>query len=368
MAPQPEPVFNTFRRRLYRPFFSLIEFWMGLVCLAVLAVVLVWVLHRGRNPDPTLFHTDDKLLATKGTEAAVYKRPVDPWREPGSAALPAPSLAPFPNEIVGDGWTASAPVSEFDEANLYIKIDGREGFYKSFGFQRLSFVSLVNDKLSIDIELFDQGSIENALGTMGAEITKPDVEFAAEPAGFSYTSANAAFLVHGRYYARLIGSDDDEAIRKKLAALMAALIAKLPGGKVPWAYALLTGGLHVSPAKLVYYPTDAFSFDFATEVYTAKVNGDMEVFVSRRGNEAEAKALAGKFVEAFGSYGKPVPATDATMLRNEYIGTIDGVSSQGEYVIGVRLAPNVDEAQKWLKTLRGVLPSATISDGSGHGE
>jgi hypothetical protein len=364
-APQPEPVFNTFKRKLYRPFFSLVEFWMGLVCLAVLAAVLVWVLRRGANPDPTLFRTDDKLLATKGPEVAVYKRPVDPWREPGSAALPAPSLAPFPSEIVGDGWTASAPVSEFDESNLYIKIDGREGFYKQFGFKRLSFVSLVNDKLSIDIELFDQGSIENALGTMGAELTKPDVEFTAEPSGFSYMSANAAFLVHGRYYARLIGSDDNEAIRKKLATLKAVLIAKLPGGKVPWAYALLTGGLHVSPAKLVYYPTDAFSFDFATEVYTAKVNGDMEVFISRRADEAEAKTLAGKFAGAFAGYGTAVPGTP--FFRNEYIGTIDGVASQGEYVIGVRLAPNVDEAQKWLKTLRGVVPGANVGEGNGYG-
>jgi len=213
--------------------------------------------------------------------------------------------------------------------------------------------------------LFDQGSIENALGTMGAEVTKPDVEFIAEPAGFSYMSANAAFLVHGRYYARLIGSDDNEVIRKKLASLKAALIATLPGGKVPWAYALLTGGLHVSPAKLVYYPTDAFSFDFATEVYTAKVNGDMEVFVSRRANEAEAKALAGKFAGAFAGYGTAVP--DTPFFRNEYIGTIDGVASQGEYVIGIRLAPNVEEAGKWLKTLRGVLPSANVSTGTGHG-
>jgi len=364
-APQPEPVFSTFKRKLYRPFFSLVEFWMGLVCLVVLGGVLAWVLHRGANPDPTLFRSDEKLLSTKGPSVAVYKRPVDPWREPGSAALPAPSLAPFPAEIVGDGWTASAPVSEFDESNLYIKIDGREGFYKQFGFKRLSFVSLVKDKLSIDIELFDQGSIENALGTMGAEVTKPDIEFVAEPAGFSYTSANAAFFVNGRYYARLIGSDDNEAIRQKLATLKAALIAKLPGGKVPWTYALLTGGLHVSPAKLVYYPTDAFSFDFANEVYTAKVNGDMEVFVSRRADAAEAAALAGKFAEAFAGYGKSLP--DTPFFRNEYIGTFDGAASQGEYVIGVRLAPNVNEAEKWLKTLRGVLSSSNISGGNGHG-
>jgi hypothetical protein len=357
MAPQPEPVFNTFKRKLYRPFYSLLEFRMGIVCLAVLTGVLAWVLHRGAHPDPSLFRSDDKLLATKGAPVAIYKRPVDPWREPGSAALPAPSLAPFPAEIVGDDWKASAPVSEFDETNLYIKIDGREGFYKSFGFKRLSFVSLVNGKLSIDIELFDMGSIENALGAMSAEVTNPDVKFD----GFAYTTANAGFLVQGRYYARLIGSDDDNVIRQKIVALKTALVAKLPGGEVPWAYAVLSHGLHISPAKVQFAPKDAFSFDFATDVYSAKVSGDTEVFISR---QSDAAAIAGKFAEAFAGYGKAVPGTP--LFKNEYVSAFDGVTSEGGYVIGVRLAPNQDEAMKWLKTLRDLLPSATIP-AAGHG-
>jgi hypothetical protein len=357
-APQPEPVFNTFKRKLYRPFYSLLEFRMGLICLVVLGAVWAWVVHRGAHPDPTLFRSDEKLLSTKGPSIAVYKRPVDPWREPGNAAAPVASLAPFPAEILDENWKPNAPVSEFDETNLYIKIDGREGFYKSFGFKRLSFVSLVNGKLSIDIELFDMGSIDNALGAMSAEVTNPDAKFD----GFAYTTANAGFLVQGRYYARLIGSDDDEAIRQKIAALKTALLAKLPGGEVPWAYAVLSNGLHISPAKVQFYPKDAFSFDFATDVYSAKVNGDTEVFVSRR---PDAVAIAGKFAEAFASYGKAVPGTP--LFRNEYIGAFDGVTSEGEYVIGVRLAPSADDAMKWLKTLREVLSSATIPPAGGHG-
>ena len=366
-APQPEPVFNTFKRKLYRPFYSLLEFRMGLVCLLGLGAVWAWVVWRGAHPDPSLFRSDDKLLTTKGAPVAIYKRPVDPWREPGSAAAPAASLGPFPAEIVGDEWKANAPVSEFDESNLYIKIDGREGFYKSFGFKRLYFLPLVSDKLSIDIELFDQGSIENALGTMAAEVTKPDVQFD----GFSYATANAGFLVQGRYYARFIGSDDNEQIRKKIAALKTALLAKLPGGEVPWAYALFTGGLHISPAKVQYYPKDAFSFEFATEVYSAKVSGDTEVFISRRADTAEASAIAGKFAEAFGSYGKRLPAEGASLFQNEYVGAVDGVTTKDGYVLGVRLAPNADEAMKWLKKLSEVLPAApagsTIPEGSGYG-
>jgi hypothetical protein len=359
-APHPEPpVFNTFKRKVYRPFYSVREFQVGLVCLAVLGGVLAWVLHRAAHPDPSLFHTNEQLLTAKATNFVVYKRPVEPWREPGSATPTAPaSLGPFPADIVGDGWTASAPVSEFDESNLYNKIDGRETFYKSFGFKRLYFLSLASGQRSLDIELFDLGNIENALGAMAAEITKPDAEFD----GLFYATANAGFLVQGRYYARLIGSDDDEAIRQKIAAIKTALVTKLPGGELPWAYALFSSKLRVSPAKVQYYPKDAFSFEFATDVYSAKVKGDTEVFVSRR---SDAAAMAGKFAEAFAGYGTPVPGTP--LFRNEYIGTIDGVTAEGDYVIGVRLAPSTDEALEWLKRLREVLPASTIRDGNGYG-
>jgi hypothetical protein len=131
---------------------------------------------------------------------------------------------------------------------------------------------------------------------------------------------------------------------------------------VPWAYALLAGGLHVSPAKVQYYPKDAFSFDFATDVYSVKVGGDTEVFISRR---PDAVAMAGKFAEAFAAYGKAVPGTP--LFRNEYIGAFDGVATEGEYVIGVRLAPNADAALKWINTLREVVSKSNIPEGREDG-
>jgi hypothetical protein len=356
-----EPVFNTFRRKVYRPFYSLREFQIGLVCLAILGAVLAWVVWRGLHPDPTLFTTDEKWLTKK--EVLIYKRPVEPWTEPGNTAKAAPTFGPFPAEIVGEGWTASAPVSEFDAANVYVKIDGREGFYKSYGFKRLHFVNLTSGNLSLDIELFDLGTVGNALGAMAAEITKPDAEFD----GFFYASANAGFLVQGRYYARLIGSDDNEAIRKKIAAVKTLLLAHLPADPVPWAYAVLAAGLKISPAKVQYTPQDAFSFDFATDVYSAKVKGDTEVFVSRRASAADATALAGKFAEAFSGFGKALPAAAAARLfSNEYVNTVDGVTAHGEYVIGVRLAPNAAEALRWLNQLREILKASTVSPGRGH--
>src|SRR5712672_2844860 len=101
-APQPEPVFNTFKRKLYRPFYSLLEFRIGIVCLVMLGAVCAWVVWRGAHPEPGLFRSDDRLLTAQATNYVVYKRPVEPWSEAGKAT--APSLGPFPPEIVGDDW------------------------------------------------------------------------------------------------------------------------------------------------------------------------------------------------------------------------------------------------------------------------
>ncbi|MCG3148553.1 MAG: hypothetical protein PCFJNLEI_01997 [Verrucomicrobiae bacterium] len=359
--PQPDPpVFNTFKRKVYRPFYSFREFQIVLVCLAVLGAVLAWVIWRGRNPDPTLFHSDDSLLTKK--EVPIYKRPVEPWIEPGSAVRTTPSLGPFPSEIIGEGWTASAPVGEFDETNLYEKIDGRETFYKSYGFKRLYFLGLASGNLSIDIELFDLGNIGNALGALVAEVAKPDAEFD----GLFYSSANAGFLVRGRYYARFVGSDDDPAIRQKIRSLKDALLSKLPDESLPWAYALLANGLKISPTKIQFTPQDAFSFDFATEVYSAKVKGDTEVFVSRRADVAAATNLAEKLAAAFAGFGKAVPGADAKLFLNEYINAVDGVSVHEQYVLGVRSAADAAEAIKWLNQLRDILKASTVAPGSGY--
>jgi hypothetical protein len=78
---QDQPVFNTFKRKVYRPFYSVREFQIGLVCLAALGGVLAWVAHRGAHPDPNLFRTDENLLSAKGASVVVYKRPLEPWRE-----------------------------------------------------------------------------------------------------------------------------------------------------------------------------------------------------------------------------------------------------------------------------------------------
>lgn len=370
--PRPdEPVFNTFKRKPLRPFYSLREFQIGIALLVVLGAIAVWVFQRGANPEPGLFAIQENLLANKGKDIPVYKRPVKPWIEPGSESASAgaakSSLDPFPATVNADGWRATAAPQMFDESNLYEKIDGRESFYKSFGFKKLHFLSLSSAQpagLTIDIELFDLGSIQNALGAMVAELLSPDAKIEMSGQGLSYTTRNGGFVVQGRYYARLVGSDDNDTIRKKIAAVRDGLLASLTGEPLPWAYELFIRGLKVSPAQIQYYAENAFSFGFAKDVYAATLpGGETEVFLMRRTDSEDAKKMAGEFAKGFGEYGKPVSGgpKDTALFKNDYVNAIEGARAQGNFVIGVRMAKSAEEAGQLLDRLATQLEKNTTS-------
>jgi hypothetical protein len=350
---QQQPVFNTFKRKLYRPFYSVWEFYAGIGVLVVALAVLGWVMWRGRKPDPDVFHVSEELLSNKGKETPIYKRPLQPWTEPGAVRAVAKSLGPFPEGVTSDGWNAGGGVQEFDASTLYEKIDGRETYYKGYGFERLFFLSLSKEGRTIDIELFNLGTIQNALGAFAGEISNPDVKLVTGKSGFSYTSRNAGFLAHGRFYARIIGSDETEEIRAKVRGVSDALAASLPGEELPWAYELFTARMKLSPRLVQYYARDAFTFGFANEVYSAKVKGDMEVFFSKRENAEAAGRMARQFAETIAGFAKRVQAPDGvTLLQNDTVGTFDAFSTEGVFVIGVYMAASERDALDWLNRLR----------------
>jgi len=339
MAPatgKEDRVFVRHGRRHYRRRYSPTELRIGIGVLCLLGLLIGWIAWRGAHPDPELFASNADLLLTGG-EAEVDR-----------GALPLVLTVP--------GWN-EGPVSHFDASNLYEKINGREGYYKRFGFERLTFVSLTLETdatVAVDIELFDLTEPANALGAYAGE-RPPEIEPWTDAGGMGHLDRNALLMTRGRYYLRALGSEESPAITEQLTRIRTAFEeapALVEEDGLPPFYAVFAE-MGLDPSQVSYVAENAFSFGFARDVYTALLeDGETEVFLVASEDEEGATALSGQFNEGFLGYGSPLDGSGTIQwIEDRYIGTLAGAMPQGSWVVGVRGAPNLEAAEEALASL-----------------
>lgn len=332
--------------RHYRRRYSLAEVRWGLGVLGTLALITAWVAWRGAHPDPALFDDGTALL---------------------QAALPPATRGPLPADLAGPGWREEK-LAEFDDDNLYVKINGRADYFRGFGFKRLYSVLLVSEQdpaVTIDIEAYDQGSAANALGAYGGE-RGPDITPQVSETGLHHLDRNALYMARGPYYLRLIGSDESEAVRGKLQALAATLAAAVPGEPLPWSYGLFVGKLGLDPGRITYFAENAFSFGFARDVWVARPRADaqdLEVFVVAAADAAAARALADRFRGGFLELGEAAgKAGTAALVKDRFVGTLSTATARDRWVLGVRGAAGKEVVAQELArvgdALAGIDPGA----------
>ena len=116
-------LFNPHGRRHYRKNYDLREVPIGLALVVGLLGIGGWVAYKGAHPDPSLLALDVIPTDAKGIG------PADSAQNEGRG--------PFPEDLAVSGWKESA-VRSFGPDTLYVKINGRAGYYKSFGFRSCS--------------------------------------------------------------------------------------------------------------------------------------------------------------------------------------------------------------------------------------
>jgi hypothetical protein len=375
-------------RRHYRPAYSTTEFRIGAVVLLGLAVVASWIAWKGAHPDPELFssgadllempsattaipaESDGRRMMSDGpsstTEEAGIQEP-EPSAAAGADRVPAGDRGPLPAGLAASGWSEGA-VSRFDPSNLYVKINGREDYYKSFGFRELCFISLTSNEdpeTTVDIEMYDLGESANALGAYAGE-RSAGVTPEVGPNGMSHLDRNALYMTRGRYYLRAIGSSESDAVQGQLKHLRKIVDAGLPGEPLPWAYSLFVGIMGLPFGSVAYAAENAFSFEFADGIYSATLDDETELFVFKAGSPDGASSLARQFRDGFREYGSPASAAAGeNWTKDRYIGTIAGAAADNVWLMGVRGAPDVTAAEKAMDRLRKAVASL---EGSPNGE
>lgn len=356
--------------RIFRKRYSIAEAKAGVLVLLGLVAVAAWVAWRGVHPEPGLV-ADPASTAKASGPAALPE--IEGRRAPGESRLagtggrgvadapegaPVPASAPEPERpgplrdgLAARGWT-EGPVSRFDAENLYAKIDGRAEFFLSRGFRSLHVVTLSGPgAAAVDVEAYDLGSPDNALGAFSAE-RAPGTRSASGGGTSWYAARNALFLARGSIYVRAIGSEESPAVLAQLDALRKALDGDIAAGGKPWTATLFGDALGLPPDRVQYAAENAFSFGFAKNVTSATLDdGETELFVLPAGGEEKAKALAVKFEEGFLSYGEKADASGASWVKDRYLSTWSRTIAVGTIVVGVKGAPDPAKASEALAAL-----------------
>lgn len=350
--------------RVFRKSYSVTEAKAGAVVLVGLVALAAWVVWRGAHPDPGLFADPaataagsvaiadlEGRRAPDGPSVAGASHAEPSGTAPSGGAATAVDRGALPASLAATGWKERTP-SSFDAENLYVKINGRADFFLSRGFRSLTFVTLEGPSgTAVDVELYDLGSTENALGALAAE--KPPETKASSRGGTSwYVARNALFLARGGSYARAIGSDESPAVLAQLETLRKAFEGAIAAGEKPWTVALFADALGLPPDRLQYAAQNAFSFGFARNVTSATLDdGETELFVLPAGDAAKAKTLSAKFEEGFLSYGEKVAAAGASWVKDRYLSTFSRTVAAGTMVVGVRGAPDLPKGAEALARL-----------------
>jgi hypothetical protein len=363
--------------RHYRRRYSLGEFRWGLFTFGVLGLITTWVVWKGKRPDPSLYSDGASLLIPGAAKAepptvAVSPPQVSPASSAGSenSREAMPSLAhlasdrgPLPRNLAGPGWKEEK-IAQFDEENLYVKIDGRADYFRAFHFNRLYSTVLINEKdaaVSIDVEMYELSNPDNALGAYGGE-RPPDAKVQVTAAGLHHFSRNALLMARGPYYVRVIGSDETPLILEKLQQLATTLIADVKGEPLPWAYGLFLGQMSFSADKITYSAKNAFSLGFASDVWAVRPKGkenDLEIFVSARQDAASARQMADRLQKAFLELGQPAgKAGGVALVKDQFLGLMSGATAIDQFVIGVRGAADKEAAVAEIDRLREAIKGA----------
>lgn len=310
-----------------------IEARLSLAVLVILMIVAgsVWLRQFKLNPAVVALQPEAQ---TKGLSSGDAQMPV--------IDIPGSDISPF-----------SRP-EHFTPETLYEKIDGRADLYLASGFVSLAtqrFLPGGGTDSWVEVFIYDMATPANAFSVFSMQRRQdgqPD-----DIAPNAYRTGNALFLVQGKYYLELIGTDASATLQRTMNALArrfidqhgGAAIARTPGdGLFP------TAGIVAGTMQLI--STNAFGYAELDRIYTARylIDGTpLTAFVSDRQTAAAASALAQTYDRLLVTYGAApvdmsIPIADATALK--LFDTYEIIVARGAYFAGVHEATDLTVAER----------------------
>ena len=271
----------------------------------------------------------------------------------------------FLGNLLPEGLAVMGAPERFDADTLSDKIDGRADLYLTSGFIRLQaqrFIDTGDAASWIEVYAYDMGGMRNAFSVFTAQRRDE-----AEDAGltkFSYKSENALFLVHGRYYVEMIASASSDRVMGWMLAFGSNFVARVPVEAEPMPELDLFPPEQLVRGSVALQLSDTFGFDRFNNIFLAdyECGADVEVmaFLSVRGSESEATALAGAY-QGFllgngGTNEAAGPDIPGVMVVNLY-DTYEMVFCYRNVLAGIHATENREAAEQVARRLYDRLKS-----------
>jgi hypothetical protein len=308
--------------------------FLSMVILAILMVVGVGIFITQSRFNPGVLQKNAFL-------------PEPNKNRPSSQLSPNASFVPLPEGI--------QPLTEteiFDARNLSDKINGKAELYLSAGFTRLVIQRFKDERatdLWMEAFVYDMGNSQNAFSVFSAQ-RRQDAE-SIGLAQYAYSTPNALFLTHGRYYVEIIASKVSGQVLESVKMMAETFIRNTPAGAATVNETGLFPEKELVKNSIVLISSDAFGYDGFDKIYTAEYKFDdhsLMAYLSHRRTPAEAKELASAYTKFLLAYGgqnieEKVPVKDARLIR--ILDAYEIVFSHGSYLAGIREAATVDQAK-----------------------
>ncbi|MBL7213599.1 MAG: hypothetical protein ISS61_14605 [Desulfobacteraceae bacterium] len=256
--------------------------------------------------------------------------------------LEAQNLSKRVVSLAPKGWEIFDNVKQFTAQNVYEQINGRAEFFLAYDMIRMTFASFINSANKgefIDLSIYDMGTPTNAFGAFSGERSKGGSPLRLGRA--AYGSGANFFIWKGRYYVRLIASEETEKLRKIGMVLAAKVTAFLEnsGGPV-WGLTALPQRDLVSET-VQYVKVNAMGLDFMTNTYLARYRKGktvVKVFLSRRDGSETARTVVARYAGYAGEYGKGIDRINQSGIKLivcDMDGEYDVIFRKGRLVGGV---------------------------------
>ncbi|MEE8396564.1 MAG: DUF6599 family protein [bacterium] len=363
-----ERVFGTRFQPLLRKRIAVAEVAAGGAVLLALALAVWWVAAQREAYNPAERDLPYQLLADRPVEDLLYRRPRTPWLEPGAVPAGASAgrrvqLGLFPLSVLQGGWAISSRPRRFDRQTLFEKINGEADKFIRQGFEELHYLALRapgGDELAV--ELFDMGSFAGALGVFSGHRTAGRK---VEPQGEAlyYTTPVGAVGFGGRYFFRIAGSVESEAIRRKTGQLISVFAGLAAGeggegGARPFGYRFFRGPMGVAAGAISYQAANVFQYDFAGDFWFGRPRpgSPARFFLHRAATAKDAARLFERIAAEHAEEFEVLRRTETGLaMRHPFLKTHFAMGVRGKLIFGVEKEPSLQAAGRTLQRLAEAL-------------